>query len=241
MQKRVLVTGSSRGIGAAIAQRLAKDGFEIIVHFRKDLDAAQQVCRQIEALKVKSKILQFDVCDSAAARSAIEQDMQENGAYYGVVSNAGIKADGPFPGLSEQDWRSVIDTNLNSFYNVLHPVILPMIRMRSGGRIVAISSYSGVIGNRGQSNYSAAKAGVIAASKSLAKELAKRAITVNCVAPGLIETDLTNNTDLSDLVKFIPMQRAGRPDEVASLVSYLMSEESSYITGEVISVSGGLV
>lgn len=241
MARRVLVTGSSRGIGKAIAEQLARHGFDIAVHCKSDLVAAKETARDVESLGRKSVVLQFDVCQCEQVRVAIEQDMAENGVYYGVVCNAGITADGPFPGLSQEDWRSVIDTNLNSFYNVLHPIIMPLVQARQKGRIVTISSFSGIIGNRGQSNYSAAKAGVIAATKSLAKELAKRAITVNCVAPGLIETDMTKNTVNQDMLKFIPMQRAGKPEEVSSLVSYLMSDAASYITGEVISVSGGLV
>lgn len=240
MARRVLVTGSSRGIGRAIAQRLALDGFEIVLHYKSDLVAVKESATLIESAGMKPTILQFDVRDTAQSRAVIENEIKERGAFYGVVCNAGITADGPFPGLSEEDWFSVIDTNLNSFFNVLHPLIMPMVQARQQGRIVTVSSYSAIIGNRGQSNYSAAKAGVIAATKSLAKELAKRAITVNCVAPGLIETELSQHEKAEEMIRYIPMQRAGKPEEVASLVSYLMSDQASYITGEVISVNGGL-
>lgn len=240
MARRILITGSSRGIGRAIAEELAKDGFDIAVHYKSNLTAAQESIEKIKVFGRKATLLQFDVCDYQQSSSVIEKDMEDNGVYYGVVCNAGITADGPLPALSQNDWLSVINTNLNSFYNVLHPIIMPMVQTRQPGRIVTISSYSGIIGNRGQSNYSAAKAGVIAATKSLAKELAKRSITVNCVAPGLIETDLSEESATAEMIKIIPMRRAGKPEEVSSLISYLMSDKASYITGEVISVTGGL-
>ncbi|MBZ9613077.1 3-ketoacyl-ACP reductase FabG2 [Rheinheimera maricola] len=239
--KRILVTGSGRGIGKAIALQLAKDGFDIAVHCRSDRASAEAVVSEIQALGRHACILQFDVADRAAARAALEQDIACYGAYYGAVCNAGITRDGAFPALSEDDWDSVIHTNLDGFYNVLHPLIMPMIQLRSGGRIVTIASVSGIAGNRGQVNYSASKAGLIGATKALAIELAKRKITVNCVAPGLIDTDMLQDVAQEELMKMIPLRRAGSAAEVAATVAFLCSEPAAYITRQVISVNGGLV
>lgn len=239
--KRVLVTGSSRGIGKAIALQLAAAGFNIVLHCRSDRASAEAVASQIQQLGKQSWLLQFDVADRAAAKAALEQDIAQHGAYYGVVCNAGITRDAAFPALTEADWDSVIHTNLDGFYNVLHPVVMPMIQLRSGGRIVTIASVSGVAGNRGQVNYSASKAGLIGATKALALELAKRKITVNCVAPGLIETDMVHDLAHDELMKMIPLRRAGTADEVAATVAFLFSEPAAYITRQVISVNGGLV
>lgn len=237
----MLVTGSSRGIGRAIAVRLAKEGYEVAVHFRSGESRAQAVHDEISKAGGTARLLQFDIADREAARSVLETDIEEHGAYYGVVCNAGIARDNAFPALTEKDWDSVLTTNLDSFYNILHPVIMPMIRRRAPGRIVTLSSMSGIAGNRGQVNYSASKGGIIAATKALAIELAKRNITVNCVAPGLIETDMVENAPIEEALKLIPMQRMGTPDEVAGLVAFLMSEEGSYITRQVISVNGGMI
>jgi 3-oxoacyl-[acyl-carrier protein] reductase len=237
----VLVTGSSRGIGRAIALRLAADGFDIALHCLARRDAAEATAREIENLGRASRVLQFDVGDRAACLAALEADMAAHGAYYGVVCNAGTHADGAFPSLTGEDWDGVIRSNLDAFYNVLQPVIMPMIRRRKPGRIVTLSSVSGLIGNRGQVNYSAAKAGIIGATKALAVELAKRAITVNCVAPGLIETDMSSEqVAAEEILKAIPARRAGRPEEVAAVVSFLMSADSAYVTRQVIAVNGGL-
>jgi len=240
---RVLVTGSSRGIGRAIARELAALSYRVTVHCRNGRDAAEETLSLISAQGSPAPgLLQFDVSDRAAARDALSSDIAEHGAYYGVVCNAGLHRDAPFPGLTDADWDDVLRTNLDGFYNVLKPLVMPMIQLRSGGRIVTVSSLSGIAGNRGQVNYSAAKAGVIGATKALSKELAKRKITVNCVAPGLIETDMTGDVaQFDELVQSIPMQRPGKPEEVSAVVGFLFSERASYVTGQVISVNGGVV
>lgn len=239
--KRILVTGSGRGIGKAIALQLAKDGFDIAVHCRSDRSSAEAVVADINAMGRHASLLQFDVADRAAAKAALDQDIASHGAYYGAVCNAGITRDGAFPALTEDDWDSVIHTNLDGFYNVLHPLVMPMIQLRNGGRIVTIASVSGIAGNRGQVNYSASKAGLIGATKALALELAKRKITVNCVAPGLIDTDMLQDVAQEELMKMIPLRRAGSADEVAATVAFLCSDPAAYITRQVISVNGGLV
>ncbi|MGA8132678.1 3-ketoacyl-ACP reductase FabG2 [Pseudomonas sp. MWU12-2037] len=241
MTESILVTGSSRGIGRAIALRLARAGFDLVLHCRSGRADADAVQAEIEALGRQARVLQFDVSDREACRTRLEADVEEHGAYYGVVLNAGLTRDGAFPALSEEDWDLVLRTNLDGFYNVLHPVMMPMIRRRAPGRIVCITSVSGLIGNRGQVNYSASKAGLIGAAKALAIELGKRKITVNCVAPGLIDTAmLDDNVPVEELLKMIPAQRMGTPEEVAGAVNFLMSAEASYITRQVLAVNGGL-
>ena len=240
MSKTVLVTGSSRGIGRAIALRLAKDGYDLALHCRSRRDEAEQVATQVAALGRQVRILQFDISDRAATRAILEDDVATAGCYYGVVCNAGIARDNAFPALSDDDWDEVLRTNLDGFYNVLHPLVIPMVQARRPGRIVTLASISGLVGNRGQVNYSAAKGGVIAATKALAVELAKRQITVNCVAPGLIQTDMVNEMVVEEALKSIPLRRVGRPEEVAATVSFLLSEDAAYITRQVISVNGGL-
>ncbi len=237
----VLVTGASRGIGRAIARRLAADGYDLVVHYHSRRDAAEGTAAEIAALGRNARLLQFDVGQRAAAAAALSADIEAHGPYYGVVCNAGIARDAAFPGMSGEDWDAVVHTNLDSFYNVLQPLVMPMVRRRAPGRIVTLASVSGIIGNRGQANYSAAKGGVIAATKALAVELAKREITVNCVAPGLIDTDMVDaNTPLEKILEVIPMQRIGKPEEVAAVVSFLMSPDAAYVTRQVISVNGGL-
>lgn len=241
MTDSILVTGSSRGIGRAIALRLATAGFDLILHYRNGRSEAEAVQAEVVALGRKARILQFDVADREACKTILEQDVETHGAYYGVVLNAGLTRDGAFPALSDEDWDVVLRTNLDGFYNVLHPVMMPMIRRRAAGRIVCITSVSGLIGNRGQVNYSASKAGVIGAAKALAIELGKRKITVNCVAPGLIDTAmLDENVPVDELMKMIPAQRMGTPEEVAGAVNFLMSAEAAYITRQVLAVNGGL-
>jgi len=237
----VLVTGSSRGIGRAIAQRLARNGHDIVVHCRSRRAEADAVADSIRAFGRAARVLQFDVADRATADAALRADIDVHGAYYGVVCNAGITHDNAFPAMSGDEWDSVIHTNLDAFYNVLHPVVMPMVRRRQPGRIVTLASVSGLMGNRGQANYSAAKAGIIGATKSLAVELAKRAITVNCVAPGLIDTEMVAPEVLEEAMKIVPMRRMGRPDEVAAVVAFLMTADAAYITRQVISVNGGMV
>ncbi|MBH0016445.1 3-oxoacyl-ACP reductase FabG [Pseudoalteromonas sp. NGC95] len=241
MTKRILVTGSSRGIGKAIALKLAEQGFDIAVHCRAGVEQAQATCDEINALGRATSLLQFDVCDREQAKAQIIEDIAQHGAYYGVVCNAGITNDMAFPAMQGEDWDCVIRTGLDGFYNVVHPTVMPMVQSRKGGRIITMSSVSGIAGNRGQVNYSAAKAGIIGATKALALELAKRKITVNCVAPGLIETAMTDELSIDEMMKMIPLKRMGSVKEVAGTVAFLMSDDAAYITRQVISVNGGMV
>jgi 3-oxoacyl-[acyl-carrier protein] reductase len=238
--RSVLVTGASKGIGAATAAALGRAGFEVAVHYHSDRDGAERTRAEIDGAEGKSRIIRFDVGDRGATRTAIEADISAHGAYYGVVTSAGIHRDNAFPLLTEDDWDDVLRTDLDGFYNVLHPCVLPMIRAKQGGRIVTVSSVSGILGNRGQVNYSAAKAGIIGATKALALELAKRRITVNCVAPGLVDTGMLAETDVERVLPTIPARRLGRPEEIAGLVCYLFSDLAAYVTRQVISIDGGL-
>lgn len=238
--RKVLVTGASGGLGRAIAERLAHDGYHIVLHYFSRQAAAQACLDRITAQGGSGELLQFDISDQTGTRAILERYIEEHGAFYGIINNAGIIRDGAFPALSNDDWNSVIHTNLDSFFNVIHPCIMPMIRLRKGGRIITLSSVSGIIGNRGQVNYSAAKAGVIGATKALAVELASRKITVNCIAPGIIDTDMTAEFT-EEALKLVPMQRFGKPEEIASLAAYLMSDDAAYLTRQVISVNGGML
>lgn len=239
MSKTVLITGASRGIGKETALYLAKHGYSLVLHCNKNIQKLEEVQKEITQLGSESRLLQFDISDRKACNEKLLKDVEENGTYYGIVLNAGIAKDNPFPGMEDSDWDEVINTNLNGFYNVLRPVILSMIQNRKG-RIIALSSVSGLAGNRGQVNYSASKAGIIGAVKALSLEVAKRKITVNCVAPGIIETDMTTGLPDEMIKEYVPMKRAGSAKEVASLINYLMSEDAGYITGQVISVNGGM-
>lgn len=240
MDKTVLVTGSSRGIGKAIALYLAEQGFDVVVHCHSRRADAEAVAEQVRALGQTARVLQFDLGNRQQCAEQLLNDIDLHGAYYGVVCNAGISADNAFPALTDAEWDSVLSTNLDGFYNVLKPVVMPMIQRRKPGRIVTLSSVSGLMGNRGQVNYSAAKAGIIGATKALALELAKRNITCNCVAPDLVETDMLEGLPLEDIKKLIPLRRAGTGKEVAAAVAFLMSADAAYITRQVLAVNGGL-
>jgi 3-oxoacyl-[acyl-carrier protein] reductase len=236
----VLVTGSSRGIGKAIALRLAREGYDIVLHCHQQRAAADAVAQAVRELGVQARVLQFDIGDRQASAAALLADVEQHGCYYGVVCNAGVARDNAFPAMPGEDWDLVLKTNLDGFYNVLNPLVMPMVQRRAPGRIVTLASVSGLIGNRGQVNYSAAKAGIIGATKALAIELAKRNITVNCVAPGLIDTDMVSEVPLDEALKLIPARRVGKPEEVAATVAFLMHADAAYITRQVISVNGGM-
>jgi len=241
--RAILVTGASKGIGAAIARQLARDGFAVAAHYHKDKAGAERVLADISAIPAPARLLRFDVRDRAECDAALAADIAAHGPYYGIVLNAGIARDAAFPALSANDWDDVLRTDLDGFYNVLQPCVMPMIGARRGGRIVTIASVSGIMGNRGQVNYSAAKAGVIGATKALAVELARRKITVNCVAPGLIDTGMLSMEPeaFEQAMKLIPAARTGAPDEVAALVGFLVSDRAAYITRQVISINGGML
>lgn len=240
MNKSVLITGSSRGIGKAAALHLAAAGYDIVLHYHKNKEGAEALRAHLNELGRSVRVLSFDIANRTETEAAISKDMATHGVYYGVVCNAGICDDNVFPLLEPAQWDRVLRTNLDGFYNVLHPIIMPMVENRIRGRIVTISSISGMIGNRGQVNYSAAKAGIIGATKALALELAKHKITVNCIAPGIIETDMTSDLPLDEIKKIVPARRMGQPHEVASLITYLFSEDAAYLTRQVIAVNGGM-
>lgn len=238
--KSVFISGSSRGIGRACALYLAGQGYDIVLHGKTPSQALEQTIADVKAMGVNVRALTFDVCDREAARQALLKDIEENGMYWAIVANAGISRDVTFAGMEPQAWDSVLKTNLDGFYNVVQPLVMPMVHTRRGGRIVVIASISGVMGNRGQVNYSAAKAGLIGAAKALALELASRKITVNAVAPGLIETDMVDESVTERALPFIPMKRVGKPEEVAATVGFLISDDAAYITRSVIEIDGGL-
>jgi len=238
-QKRALVTGGSGVIGSAIAERLAGDGYEVIVHAHRHPESGEQVVEKIRAKQGSALSVSFDITDGGVTRRAVEA-LLEGGPIQIVVNNAGVHDDAPMAGMSGEQWRTVIDLSLNGFFHVTQPLLLPMIGTR-WGRIVSISSLAAVMGNRGQTNYAAAKAGLHGASKSLAIELASRGITVNVVAPGLIESSATRDSFRPEQIEaLVPMKRVGMPEEIAALVSFLVSEQAGYITGQVIGINGGM-
>lgn len=238
--KTVLITGASKGIGQAIAESCAQAGYDVVIHYHSDRQGAEQTLKTVQNYNVQGRLITFDIADRQACLQALEADMAEHGAYYGVILNAGIARDNAFPALEDQEWDQVIHTNLDGFYNVIKPIVMPMVRTRKPARIITLSSVSGVIGNRGQVNYSAAKAGIIGATKALAVELASRSITVNCIAPGVIETQMVQNMPIEEVMAMIPMKRMGLPKEVAATAVFLLSQDAGYITRQVISVNGGL-
>lgn len=242
LNKTVLITGASKGIGKAIAFKLAAEGYDLALHCRSSIDELKTFAESLKIeFNIELNLLQFDVSNRSQTKASLENYLAEHCAPYGVVCNAGITADNAFPAMLAEEWDSVVDTNLGSFYNVLHPLVMPMVSARKPGRIITMSSVSGLMGNRGQVNYSASKAGIIGATKALAVELAKRNITVNCVAPGLIETDMVPDEVAEAALKGVPAQRLGKPEEVAATVSFLLSEGAAYITRQVISVNGGMM
>ncbi len=238
--KEILITGASGEIGKECALYLANSGYNIVLHCNKNIQKAQEIKEEIEKKGQNARILQFDVVNRKAASDVLLADIEQNGVYYGIILCAGTHDDNIFPIMEDEQWDGVLNTNLNGFYNVLKPLVMPLIQAKNKGRIITMSSVSGLRGNRAQVNYSAAKAGIIGATKALSLELAKRQITVNCIAPGVIESEMTKELDENELKKIIPMKRYGTAKEVASLANYLMSEDAGYITGQVISVNGGL-
>jgi 3-oxoacyl-[acyl-carrier protein] reductase len=237
--KRALVTGGSGGIGSAISRRLASDGLEVIIHANSHLASAQALAASIVAAGGRAQAVAFDVTDATATAAAL-QPLLEQGTIQVLVNNAGIHDDAVFPGMRPAQWQRVIDVSLNGFFNVTQPLSLPMIRTR-WGRIINITSVSGIRGNRGQVNYSAAKGALHAATKSLSLELASRGITVNAVAPGIIDTGMAQGSfSADDIARMVPMKRAGKADEVADLVGFLASPTAGYISGQIISIDGGM-
>ena len=234
-KKQVLVTGASGGIGSAIAEAVAQAGYAVVANYNRGEAAAKALAERVQAAGGEIRLLQFDITNREQCKDVLTRDMEENGTYYGVILNAGVCADMTFAGM----WDKVLNTNLGGFYNVVQPLVMPMCRKRMG-RIITISSVSGIIGNRGQVNYSASKSGIIGATKALATELASRNITVNSIAPGVIETEMIKDAPLDIILQAVPMKRVGKPSEVAATAVFLLSEGAAYITRQVISVNGGL-
>lgn len=238
--RRVLVTGASRGIGRACALELASHGFDVAINFRSRAEDAAAVLSAVHEAGGAGQLLPFDVANRAEAEATLAEDVAKRGAFWGVVLNAGVTQDAPFAGLDGAAWDRVLDTNLGGFFNVLRPLVMPMVGLRQGGRIVVMSSVTGLRGNIGQVNYGASKAGLIGAVRSLALELARRRIAVNAVAPGFIETEMLGALPREEIEKLVPMRRLGQVEEVAALVGFLFGERAAYITGQTLSVDGGL-
>lgn len=243
--KKVLITGASGGIGRACAVEAAKAGYYVICHYNGSQAKAEETLKEVEAVGGKGELIQFNVSDREDCKTKLQAMSEKHGVLWGVISNAGITRDNTFVGLTGEDWDKVIHTNLDSFYNVLSPLVMSMASRKNkrGGRIITMASVSGIYGNRGQTNYSASKAGIIGASKALAVELAGRGVTVNCIAPGVIDTEMTQaiNPEAYEMImSSIPMKRAGKPEEIGALATFLLSEEAAYITRQVIAVNGGM-
>lgn len=238
-EKWVLVTGADRGIGRAVALAAAGAGYPVIAHYRRNEAGAASLAEAIRELGGVAEPVRFDVSKRDECRERLEEITTAHGALWGIVSNAGVCADNVFPAMSGEEWDKVIHTNLDSFYNVMHPLLMPMARKKRG-RIITVASVAGLIGNRGQVNYSASKAGIIGATKALALELASRSITVNCIAPGIIETAMSEDAPLDQILPLVPMGRIGKSEEVAALAVFLLSDAAAYITRQVIAVDGGL-
>ncbi|MDE5898260.1 MAG: 3-oxoacyl-ACP reductase FabG [Treponemataceae bacterium] len=239
-EKKILVTGASGGIGRAIAVAAGRAGYYVICHYNRGKEKAEAALAEIKEAGGNGELIQFNISDRADCKEKLDAMTEAHGALWGIVSNAGITRDNTFAGLTGEDWDSVIHTNLDSFYNVLNPLVMPLCRKKRG-RIITVASVSGVMGNRGQTNYSASKAGVIGATKALAVELASRSITVNCIAPGVIETEMIKDAPIDIIMETVPMKRAGKPEEVAALAVFLLSDAAGYITRQVISVNGGII
>lgn len=240
MTRKALITGGSGGIGGAIAERLARDGVQVWIHYLNNRERAEQTAEAIRRSGGSASLLQFDICSWDASREALDALVDAEGAMDIVVHNAGIADDAPLMGMEEPQWKRVIDTSLNGFFHVTRPLLMPMVRKR-WGRVISISSVAALHGNRGQTNYAAAKAGLIGASRSLARELASRGVCVNVIAPGFIETGMLAAIPPETVDAAVPMKRCGKPAEIAEVAAFLCSDGASYITGDVLNVSGGIL
>ena len=238
--KSILITGASGSIGLAISKKVISNGYDAVLCYNRNDSFIEKIKDYSKDYDVNIRFLKIDVSNRDEAKNILLKDIEDNSAYYGVVLSSGITMDNAFPAMTGEEWDNVIDVNLKSFYNIVNPIIMPMISGKKGGRIIAISSVSGIIGNRGQVNYAASKAGLIGAVKSLAIELGKRNITVNCIAPGVIESEMINDEIIEHAKNMIALKRIGKPEDVANVVNFLLSDEANYITKQVISIDGGM-